>query len=88
MAKEDKKSASHSAGAGGELLPPFEQALELLEKIVHDIECGQTTLEQSIEQYERGMKLIHHCRSVLERAETKIKLLTTDDKGQVVEKRE
>jgi len=85
MAKEDKKSASHSKGAGGEPLPPFEQALEQLEKIVHDIECGQTTLEQSIEQYERGMKLIKHCRSVLERAETKITMLTADDKGQMVE---
>lgn len=80
MAKQDKKDEA--------ALPPFEQALEQLEKIVHDIECGQVTLEQSIDQYERGMRLIKHCRSVLERAETKIKSLTVDEKGQVAEENE
>ena len=77
MARSDKKP---------EPAPPsFEQALEELEKIVHGIECGEVTLEQSIEQYEHGMKLIRHCRSILDRAETRIKTLTADEKGQVVE---
>ena len=79
MAKDPRKTESDQ-------LPPFEQSLEQLEKIVQDIEGGQVSLEQSIEQYERGMKLVKHCRSILERVETRIKSLTTDEKGTLVEK--
>jgi exodeoxyribonuclease VII small subunit len=81
MAKEPKKS-----GGEAEELPPFEKSLEQLEEIVHAIESGDVSLEQSLSQYERGMKLIRHCRSILERAESRIKTLTVDDKGQVVAK--
>jgi exodeoxyribonuclease VII small subunit len=80
MAKEPRKPAE------GDEMPPFEKSLEQLEEIVHAIESGEVSLEQSLSQYERGMKLIRHCRSILERAESRIKTLTVDEKGQVVEK--
>ena len=66
-----------------EELPPFEKSLEQLEGIVHAIESGDVSLEQSLTQYERGMKLIRHCRSILERAESKIQMLTVDEKGEI-----
>jgi exodeoxyribonuclease VII small subunit len=81
MARNEKKASASAQPP----LPTFEKSLEQLEKIVHDIECGEVTLEQSLEQYEQGMKLIQHCRSILERAETKIRMLTADEKGQVRE---
>ncbi len=81
MAKQEKNSTPAEPP-----LPAFEKSLEELEQIVHAIEAGQVTLEQSLLQYERGMKLIKHCRGILETAETKIKQLTVDDKGQLVEK--
>ena len=84
MAKQEPKPKP----GGGEELPPFEQSLEQVEEIVRGIESGDVTLEKSIEQYERGMRLIRHCRSILERAEMKIKTLTVDNQGQVVEKDE
>jgi exodeoxyribonuclease VII small subunit len=57
--------------------PPksFEAALEELERILNQIESGQTPLEESLAQYERGNFLIQHCRSVLNSAEKQIEML-------------
>jgi exodeoxyribonuclease VII small subunit len=54
----------------------FEQALERIEEIVSQIEDGSVPLEESIEKYAEGTKLIDHCRTVLGKAEKKIQLLT------------
>ncbi|MDP6637438.1 MAG: exodeoxyribonuclease VII small subunit [Phycisphaerae bacterium] len=53
----------------------FEQALERIEEIVSEIEDGSAPLEESIERYAEGSKLIDHCRAVLSSAEKKIQLL-------------
>jgi exodeoxyribonuclease VII small subunit len=66
-------------------LPAFEEAIDQVQRIIDAIEGGQVPLEQSLDQYASGMKLIRHCRSVLDRAEQKIKQLTIDDQGNVVE---
>lgn len=55
--------------------PTFEQAMSRLEKIVESIEQGRIGLEDSIKQFEEGMALIKHCRSVLTDAELKIQQL-------------
>ncbi|NLF30886.1 MAG: exodeoxyribonuclease VII small subunit [Planctomycetes bacterium] len=57
----------------------FEQALESLEQIVASIESGEIGLEESIVKYAEGIKLIKHCRGVLDAAEKKIQLLTAED---------
>jgi len=57
----------------------FEQALEKLEQIVTEIEEGKVSLEESIEKYAEGTRLIQQCRSILEAAEKKIQVLA---KGQ------
>ena len=57
----------------------FEQALQRIEEIVSEIEDGSVPLEDSIDKYAEGIKLIEHCRTVLGKAEEKIQLLT---KGQ------
>ena len=56
----------------------FEQALADLEKIVTEVEQGKIGLEQSIEKYEQGMKLIKYCRTILEQAEKRIETITKD----------
>jgi len=53
----------------------FEQALEKLEQIVSQIEEGKVSLEESIDKYAEGIKLIKQCRDILETAEKKIQLL-------------
>ena len=50
----------------------FEQAIDSLTGIVDGIETGQMPLAESIENYERGMRLIKHCRGLLQTAEKKI----------------
>jgi exodeoxyribonuclease VII small subunit len=54
----------------------FEQAVELLESINDRIESGEIGLEQSLAEYERGMRLIAHCRRILDRAEERMAELT------------
>lgn len=54
----------------------FEEAVEHLEAINDRIESGEIGIEASLAQYERGTKLIAHCRSILDRAEQRIEELT------------
>ena len=62
MAKEKKDAGK----------PSFEEAITELTEIVSKIESGQTPLQNSLEQYEKGMALIKHCRAILEKAEKRI----------------
>ena len=54
----------------------FEQAIEGLNDIVGRIEGGQIALEASLEQYEKGMALIKHCRGILQDAEKRIEKIS------------
>ena len=57
----------------------FEQALERLESVVRDLESTETGLDKSLERYEDGVRLLNRCRSILDDAERKIRLLTGVD---------
>lgn len=57
----------------------FEQTIKELTDIVCKIEAGQIPLQESIEQYERGMKLIKHSRNILKEAEKKIEKISETD---------
>jgi exodeoxyribonuclease VII small subunit len=56
--------------------PTFEEALAELERIVHQLEDGQTDLEASLASYERGVALLKRCHGQLQQAEQRILLLT------------
>ncbi len=58
----------------------FEEAIEQLEAILEQIESGNVGLEESLAQYEKGMKLIGRCRALLSKAEQRIAELTGDEK--------
>ena len=53
--------------------PSFEQALKELEDIVQRLEQEEVSLEESIELYQKGVKLSKKCSEILEKAELKIK---------------
>jgi exodeoxyribonuclease VII small subunit len=61
----------------------FEAALSELEKIVADLEKGNTALEDSIASYERGAALRSHCEKKLREAQAKIEKITVNDDGSV-----
>jgi exodeoxyribonuclease VII small subunit len=60
----------------------FEDAITGLTDIVGRIEQGQIPLQDSLEQYERGMALIKHCRTILQQAEKRIEKITQEQEGQ------
>jgi exodeoxyribonuclease VII small subunit len=53
----------------------FEQALKELETLAEQIERGEIGLEESIQKYEQGMKLVAQCRAILTRAEQRVQKL-------------
>ncbi len=53
----------------------FETSLDELEKIVKELECGDMSLERSLELFEKGMSLSESCRKQLEQAETRVEIL-------------
>lgn len=50
----------------------FEDALKRLENIVHRLESGEATLEESIALYEEGAQLRGQCEARLKSAQEKI----------------
>jgi exodeoxyribonuclease VII small subunit len=59
----------------------FEQAQAELERIVRELEDGQTSLEQALAYYEQGVGLLRHCYAQLQQAEQRILLLTGQDEA-------
>jgi len=57
----------------------FEQAVENLTGIVDRIETGQVSLAESLEQYEKGMAMIKHCRGILLDAEKRIEKIAENE---------
>ena len=57
----------------------FEEAIKQLGSIVSQIEKGQIPLQSSLEQYEKGMALIKHCRGILGKAEERIEKISLQE---------
>lgn len=57
----------------------LEEALGRLEAIVRVLEEGQPSLDESLAQYEEGVRLLRHCYQLLEKAERRIEMLSGVD---------
>ena len=57
----------------------FEQALENLEELVTAMEEGELSLEESLQAFEKGIKLTRECQSALKKAEQKVQVLINED---------
>ena len=53
----------------------FEKNLSRLEEIVHKLEDGQLSLEESLKLFEEGVKISRSCNEKLNEAEKRVKLL-------------
>jgi exodeoxyribonuclease VII small subunit len=60
----------------------FEQAMEELESILHDMDNERLPLEEMIEKYDRGTKLLQVCQSRLQAAQQKVELINAARNGQ------
>ena len=63
----------------------FESTLEELESLVEQMEGGDLTLEQSLEAFERGVKLTREAQKALKEAELRVKTLIETDAGSLLE---
>lgn len=57
----------------------FEQALEDLEALVSSMEEGELSLEDSLQAFEKGIKLTRECQAALKRAEQKVQVLINEN---------
>jgi len=59
----------------------FEDALKELERIVHRLESGDASLDESIALYERGDRLRARCADRLDAAQARIEAIRLDAEG-------
>jgi len=57
----------------------FESQLEALENIVDDLEKGDLSLDDSLSQFEKGVKLTKKCQNMLNEAEQKVLILSENE---------
>ena len=63
----------------------FEEAMNNLEEIVANLEKGELSLDESVENFKKGMELSNYCNELLDKAEKSITVLTKDKSGELVE---
>nr|WP_305910169.1 exodeoxyribonuclease VII small subunit [Methylomarinum sp. Ch1-1]MDP4520137.1 exodeoxyribonuclease VII small subunit [Methylomarinum sp. Ch1-1] len=56
-----------------------------LEQLVEQMEQGDITLEESLQSFERGIKLTRICQKALQDAEQKVQVLLEKDGKQTLE---
>lgn len=64
----------------------FEESISELEEIVEDLENEDISLEESMEKFEKGIKLSSNCLKKLNEAEEKIEELTRSEDGKLITK--
>lgn len=64
----------------------FEAAMARLEEIVRMLESGNAPLDTSLSLFEEGVFLVKLCNSKLDNAEQKVKILTANADGTMVER--
>lgn len=62
----------------------FEEALTRLEEIVHRLEGGDLSLDESLNLFEEGMRLSKLCSMRLNEARTRIEILIKDEEGRPI----
>ncbi|GIX06436.1 MAG: exodeoxyribonuclease 7 small subunit [Candidatus Poribacteria bacterium] len=65
--------------------PDFETALSELEQIVERLEGEELRLEEALELFERGIRLVRYCSQLLESMELRVRQVTVTEDGEVQE---
>ena len=56
----------------------LEDAFEQIEEVISHLEAEEITLEQSFQEYNKGMKLLHYCNKTIDRVEKKVLQINED----------
>lgn len=65
----------------------FEDNLKELEEVATKLETGNLSLDEAIEEFEKGMKLSKECTKKLDEAEKRINILVENENGDVIEEK-
>ncbi len=57
----------------------FEESLANLENLVSAMEDGELSLEESLEAFEKGIRLTRECQAALQKAEQKVQILIDEN---------
>jgi len=56
-------------------LPQLEESLAEITQLIEKMEHSEQTLEQSLNNFERGIILVKNCQKILQEAEQKVQIL-------------
>tara|TARA_R110002096_G_scaffold316010_7_gene510326 strand:+ start:3407 stop:3778 length:372 start_codon:yes stop_codon:yes gene_type:complete len=71
------KQANKQPKPAAETPLPFEQAIAELEAIVKDMESERMPLDQLVDRYERGNRLLKTCQKRIQEAEQRIEMIAS-----------
>lgn len=57
----------------------FEESIEDLEQIVKKLDDGNLTLEESLEEFQKGIDAYKNCNEMLNKVEGKVKLIVEEN---------
>ena len=60
----------------------YEETLNELEEILKKLEDGESTLNDSIDKFKKGIALYNHCNELLSKAEGEVKIVLKDRDGE------
>ena len=63
----------------------FEESMKELQDVVNKLEKGNLTLDESIEEFQKGIKLSKLCSKKLDDIEKKITILMEEQDGEIKE---
>ncbi len=61
----------------------FEDSIESLEGIVKKLEGGNLSLNQSLEEFQKGVKAYKYCNDILNQVEGKVKLIVEKENSDI-----
>lgn len=84
MARQGEKG--ERGGKAAEAAPePYDELVQRLEQVVGELEAGGLTLEQSIEKFAEGMRLVRDAAHRLDEAERRVEQLVRTAAGEDAE---
>lgn len=69
--EKPRRKDSGDRDAGGKQLK-FEDAFRRLEALVDEMERGEQPLEELLDKFEEGVKLVRHCQEFLKQAQLRV----------------
>jgi exodeoxyribonuclease VII small subunit len=75
----EKKASTDTSSPDRPDGPDFEGALTELEALVARLEKGELTLDESLQQFKRGVELTRRCQRILDQAQQVVEQLTNPE---------